>query len=216
MRTRAGKPKGVLIWDFDRVLFDTERFYRAAENIFKGHGVDKKLLWRAVLRVRKSKVPFSVAHILHILRGWKVKISEKKLRKEIHNHLALTNYFTSDADAMFHRLRKQGLINIIVSFGASSYLRKRILVGCGRKFARHFTGIFSTRKPKYLILKKISRKYVAAPILFIDDTKTHLELVQKHIPGIITIHYSNASSRSSLERLEKKILHYAKIAAKKT
>lgn len=202
-RQPSRKPRGVIVWDFDRVLFDTELFYRGAKEIFKKYGVPPPLFWKMVLTIRKKKYPFSTARALHILRQWKIKIPEKKIRKEIHSHLALTNYFTADTDALLHRLRKRGFNHIILSSGAASYLRKRVLVGCGERFARHFVKISATIKPKHSSLKKLAEQYSPLPIFFVDDTKSHIELVEKYVPRIVTIHYTH---RWSLRKVERTIL----------
>lgn len=194
------RTRGIIVWDFDRVLFDTELFYRGAKEIFKKCGVSPQLFWKVVLKIRREKHPFSLALALHILRQWKIKIPEKKIRKEIHNHLALTNYFTADTDALLHRLRKRDLHHIILSSSAASYLRKRVLVGCGERFAHHFVKIFATRRPKHLSLKKLAERYSPLPIFFVDDNKSHIELVKKYVPSIMTIHYIQGWSLRKVER----------------
>ncbi len=194
------KPRGVIVWDFDRVLFDTELFYRCAKKIFKKYGVPPKVFWKAVLKMRKKKYPFSTARTLYILRQWKVRIPEKKIRKEIHNHLALTDYFTADVDFALRRLQKRGLRHIILSSGAVSYLRKRVLIGYGERFMRHFVKISATSRPKYLSLKKLAKQYSRLPIFFVDDTKSHIELVKKYVPRIVTIHYTHGWSFGKVER----------------
>lgn len=204
-------PRGIIVWDFDRVLFDTERFYRGAEKILKKHGVPPAQFWKMVFQMRKEGGQFSIARVLRILREWKILVPEKKIRREIHDHLFITNYFTTDTDVLLHRLRKQGFIHMILSAGATSYLRKRVQVGCGKKFIRHFAKIIATRKPKHLVLLKIRKNYPQLPLFFIDDTAKNLRLAGKHVPGIITFYYSTTSGKP-LRYLENKILNYAKKA----
>lgn len=197
------KARGIIVWDFDRVLFDTERFYRGAKIIFKKYGVPSARLWRVVLKIRKDGGPFSTARALRILRDWKFMVPEKKIRKEIHNHLAATDYFTSETDALLHRLRRHGFIHIILSHGASSYFHKRVRVGCGEGFIRHFPGIFATHRPKHLFLLKLVRRYPALPIFFVDDTDKHIKLVWQNVPKVKALHYTKGWT---LKKVEKSIL----------
>lgn len=203
------KPRGVIVWDFDGVLFDIERFRKAAERIFETHGVPPRVFQAAILRIRKEGGPFSVARAVRMMRARGVSVKEKTIRKTLHNHLVITRYFTAPTDIFLQRLRNRGFIHIILSSGASSYQHKKIRVGCGKKFIRHFVKISTTKKPKFIYLRKLARKYPHTAIFFIDDTKKNLELVKKHVPGIITVHYSNAFG-ASLKNLEKKILLHVK------
>lgn len=203
------KPRGVIVWDFDGVLFDIERFRKAAERIFETYGVPPAIFQAIVLQIRKEGGQFSVARAVRMMRARGVSVKEKSIRKALHIHLAVTRYFAAPTDIFLQRLRNLGFIHIILSSGASSYQHKKIRVGCGKKFIRHFTKISTTRKPKFIYLRKLARRYPYTTIFFIDDTKKNLELVQKHVPGIITVHYSNVFG-ASLKNLEKKILHVKK------
>lgn len=201
--------RGIIVWDFDGVLFDIEKFRKNAEHIFEKHGVPPRVFQAAILRIRKEGSPFSVARVVHIMRSLGTSVKEHTIRKALHNHLAITRYFTAPTDIFLQRLRNLGFIHVILSFGASSYQHKKIRVGCGRKFIRHFIKISTTKKPKFIYLKKLARKYPHTAIFFIDDTKKNLELVQKHVPGIVTVYYSNIFG-ASLRNLERKILLYVK------
>ena len=198
--------RGIIVWDFDRVLFDTELFYKEAKKIFKKHGVSAMLLWRAVFKIRKDKGTFSMAHVLRILRKWKVVVPEKKIKREIHHHLVITKYFTADTNAILSRLQRYGFLHMVLSYGAASYLHKRVRVGLGKEFMRHFVKISATRKPKYLFFEKLIRRYQALPVFFVDDTKNNIDLVKKNAPSVITIYHGRASSLKKVERI---ILSYA-------
>lgn len=207
MYARKQQPKGVIVWDFDRVLFDTDHFYREAEKIFKKYDISSKLLWRAVLKIRKDGSSFSTAKVLMILRGWKVHIPEKKVRKDLRNHLVATKYFGSDTDKLLHRLRKQGFLHVILSYGSPSYLHRRIKIGCGERFIRHFVKISATRRPKSIFIKKLSSEYKESTIFFVDDTRENIESVKTSLPDIITVHHRVGGS---LGRIEKAVLSHFK------
>ena len=98
---------------------------------------------------------------------------------------------------------------MILSLGNAQFQRKKMLVGCGVYFQEHFSRIFVTNRPKFLIISKIKKRFPGVPIIFIDDTKEHHDLVNKYVPGIITIQYSNLSGES-LDSLERKILKHAR------
>lgn len=192
--------KGIIVWDFDRVLFDTERFYKGAEKIFKKFGVPAEALGEAVLKVRNEGDPFSVALILKILRERGYVIPGKKIRKEIHNHLRDTKYFPQATDTLLHRLRKKGVLHMILSHSTPSYLYKKVKVGCGERFLRHFAKIYATSIPKYVLLKKLSRRF-SLPVFFVDDTAEHIKLVKENVPKIKTLHYKEGWSLKKVERI---------------
>lgn len=199
------KIRGVIVWDFDRVLFDTERFYRGVEPIFENYGVSPQKLLETVVRLRNTNIPISLAPVFSVLRKQKILVPEKKIRKEVHQHLLRTPYFTRDADTILRRFRKNGFHLFIISASSSANLRKKIYVGCGEKFARHFIKIFASRKPKHLLIKKILRAYPSAPAFFIDDTKENIDTVKRHLPAVMPLHYTRDWS---LKEVEQKILTY--------
>lgn len=201
--------RGIIAWDFDGVLFDIERFRTSAERIFAAYGVLPSVFRTAILRIRKEGGPFSVARAFRIMRSLGAPVKERVIRKAFHDHLAATRYFTAPTDTLLGRLRSAGFIHIILSFGASSYQRKKIRVGCGEKFIRHFTKISSTHRPKFLYMKALARRYPKTPIFFVDDTKKNLELVKKYVPEVVTIFYSNLAD-ASLKMVEKSILRHAR------
>lgn len=193
--------KGIIVWDFDRVLFDTEYFYREAKKIFKKYGVSSVVLWDTVLQIRREERPFSTARVLQILRAKRKAVPEKKIRKDLHDHLHRTKYFDKTADKVLHRLGKFGLLHIILSYGASSYLQKRVKVGCGENFKKHFIKILATRRPKHLLLKKLTRRYSAVPIFFVDDAESNIQQVKDKIPGVKTIHYLKGWTLKKAEKV---------------
>ena len=201
--------RGIIVWDFDGVLFDIERFRKNAERIFEKHGVPSAVFQAVILRIRKDGGQFSVARAIRIMRSLGVSVKERAIRKTLHNHLAITRYFAAPIDIFLRRLRNLGFMHIILSLGASSYQHKKIRVGCGKKFIRHFIKISTTKKPKFIYLKKLARKYPHTIIFFIDDTKKNLELVKEYVSEIVTIHYSIILG-TSLKNLEKKILSHVK------
>jgi phosphoglycolate phosphatase-like HAD superfamily hydrolase len=204
------KRKGIIVWDFDGVLFDTERFRNEAEKIFQKYGVLPSIFKTTILQIRKGSSPFSTARAFRIMRSLGAVIKEKSMRSALHNHLAVTRYFTAPVDVLLRRLKSFGFGQMILSSGASSYQYKKIRVGCGKKFISYFEKIMITKRPKYATLLKIQKKYLGTPVIFIDDTKENLELVKKHVHGIKTIYYSNLSGKS-LVHLEEEILKHAKI-----
>ncbi len=194
--------RGIIVWDFDRVLFDTEKFYLGAEKIFKKFGVLPEDLWDAVLKIRRDGDNFSVALVLKILSERGYKIPNKKIREEIHSHLRDTKYFPKSTDSLLHRLRKKGILHIILSHSTSAYLHKKVKVGCGEDFVRHFVKICATSTPKYVFIKKLSNRF-SLPVFFVDDMDKHIELVKKHVPKIQTLHYTKGWT---LRKVEQKIL----------
>src|SRR3990167_8393418 len=174
------KPRGVIVWDFDGVLFDIERFRKNAEYFFKKYGVPPAVFQAAILRIRKEGGQFSVARSISIMRSLGASVKEKTIRKALHNHLALTRYFAAPTDIFLRRLRNLGFMHIILSLGASSYQHKKIRVGCGKKFIRHFAKISTTRKPKFIYLKRLGKKNPHKPFFFKDAKKKIFGFYKKH------------------------------------
>jgi len=201
-KTILQKCRGIIVWDFDRVLFDTERFYAGAKIIFKKYGVSHQLFWKAILKIRREGDPFSLARMLRILRAWNIVLPEKRIRQEVHRHLSLTDYFTCNGDVVLHRLRKLGFVHIVLNYGVPAYLRKRVQCRLGgERFSRHFVKIIVTRRPKYLFLKKFCRRYPWLPLFFVDDAVSHIKLVKKYIPNIVTIHYTQGWSLEKVKQI---------------
>lgn len=205
------RPKGIIIWDFDRVLFDTDRFIRDKERVFQRNGISREAIRRAYETMYRSIKqtagrPFSLAMLFGLLRSQKIKINEKKLRERIRLLLSQESYLDPQADRIIHRLKKTGFRHIILSFGSAPLQYNKIKIGCGRKFVKHFLKIVVTTKPKYTVIKKIIKANPAVPVFFIDDAKEHLDFVKKYLPGVSTFHYSKKHQLSKIMRfLTKKV-----------
>lgn len=193
------KCRGIIVWDFDRVLFDTDRFIRDKKMVFIKHGVPSEairhaydVMYRSITRTTGR--PFSLALLFELLRSRGVRLNEKKLRRAIYLILSRYRYLDPLADRILHRLRKAGFLHIILSFGSPQLQYNKIRIGCGEKFIKHFSKIIVTAKPKYTVIKKIVKANLGVPVFFIDDVKEHLDLAKRHSPSVITIHYSKRHS----------------------
>lgn len=204
---QAKRVKGIIVWDFDRVLFDTDRFYRGVEKIFKICGISAADFERAVLQVRREKMGFSTSRALRILRAMGLIIPEKRIRNEIREHLLETDYYASSTDAILHRLQGRHLVNVILSHGSPAYVHSRIRVGLGAKFTSNFVRICATQRPKHLFFKKLVRRYPDLLVFFVDDIRDNIKLIKKYVPSVITIHYAE---NWSLKKVEKAILRYVR------
>lgn len=197
------KCRGIIVWDFDGVLFDYEYFSRRAEKIFEKHGIPPRIYQKTIQEIRRKSNNFSAALAIRLMRGYGFSVPEKKIRKDLHAHLAATQYFSSRTDTFLHDLRRRHFRHIILSWGAASYQHKKINVGCGEEFRRHFVKIVTTRKDKFLFLKNLVRQYPDMPIFFVDDKWEHIALVKKHVSQVHAIHYTPAHS---LQRVKKEVL----------
>ena len=195
------KPKGVIVWDFDGVLFDTKRLVRDHERIFNENRVNPAELRHAAALLKKNGAPFSLARLMRILRHNKVLFSEKSIRRALHRNLLKYQYVSTETEKTLHYLRRFGFANFILSFGSAPFQYKKIKSGCGKKFLEHFTKVLVTKKPKSIFLKRILRKYSALPIFFIDDKEEHIALVRKHIPQILAVHFKKGWSVKKIARL---------------
>ncbi len=198
---KTKKPKGVIVWDFDGVLFNTKRLVRDHEKIFSEHRVVPAELRLAVALLKKSGEPFSIARLMRILRKNRVLFFEKPIRRALYRNLLKYQYVSSETEKTLHHLRRLGFIHIILSFGSAPFQYRKIKAGCGKKFLEHFTEVLITKKPKHIFLKRVLRKYPALPLFFIDDKEEHIALVRKHIPQISALHYKKGWSVKKVARL---------------
>lgn len=202
------KYKGVIVWDFDGVLFEMGRYGQDNRRAYINLGIPEKIILDIRAGMRKRQEHFSVSRFTRELRKKRVDISERKIHQINHSNLKVGSYYSSKTDEFLHRLNKKGFRQMILSMGNARYQRKKMFFGCSKTFPGHFLKIMITTRPKYSTLLKIQKKYRGTPLIFIDDTKENLELAKKHVPGIKTIYYSNLSGKS-LAHLEKDILSYA-------
>lgn len=205
------KPRGVIVWDFDGVLFDAKQFRIDNRSRWVAHGVPERIILEVIEGIRGRRKHFSVSEFLRGLRKKGYRFSKAFARSVFHGHLMNNTYYAPETDRLLDRLRQKGFIQMILSMGSAPFQYKKMRVGCGRTFSRHFVKIVVTKKPKYLTLAQLKRRFSGVPFLFIDDTKEHLLLAKRHVPGIQVIHYSNASKRT-IRDLEQRILLYAKNA----
>lgn len=203
------KPKGILVWDFDGVLFETERYRSDNRKAYVEYGIPEQIILDTLADMNRRKEYLSMSRFIRALRKKGISISDRVIHRINHDNLQRNTYYSPRTDALLHRMKKLGFIQMIVSMGSAPFQRKKMFVGCGVGFRNHFVKIIVTAKPKYFTILKISKKHSNVPIIFIDDTKENLDLVKRYIPEVKTIHYSNFSGRS-LAHLEKKILTYAK------
>lgn len=198
------KPKnlrGIIVWDFDGVLFDTKRLVRDHERIFSEYRVAPAELRRAAALLKKNGEPFSIAGLTRILRRNKILFSEKSIRRALHKNLVKYQYVSAETEKTLHYLRRLGFIHIILSFGSAPFQYQKIKAGCGKKFIQHFTKVLVTKKPKHIFLRRVLRKYLSLPLFFIDDKEEHIVLVQKHLPQISALHYKKGWSVKKVARL---------------
>lgn len=200
-KKKPKNPRGIIVWDFDGVLFDTKRLVRDHEKIFSEHRVAPAELRRSAALLKKSGEPFSIAGLARILRRNKVLFSEKFIRRALHRNLVKYQYVPAETEKTLHYLRRLGFVHIILSFGSAPFQYKKIKAGCGKKFFEHFTKILVTKKPKFVSLKRILQKYPALPVFFVDDKEEHIALVRKHLPQISALHYKKGWSVKKVAHL---------------
>lgn len=203
------KHKGILIWDFDGVLFETERYRLDNRKAFVKYGIPEEIILNVLDEMQRNKEHFSISRFIRGLRKKNISVSDKVIHAINDHNITNKGYYSPRVDALLHRMKKRGFIQMVVSKGSAPYQRKKMFVGCGIGFTRHFASLIVTPRNKHFTIAKIKKMYPAVPMIFIDDTKENLDLVKEHVPGVKTIHYSNVSG-GSLSTLEKQILAYAK------
>ena len=206
-KSQLKKCRGIIVWDFDGVLFDIKAVRQENYTLFKKYGASDVALKNMRDRIRKSKMLFSVASALRVLKKSGIRIPVVKFRREFYRTLASQNRLYKDAEKILHGLKKLGFCHFILSFGSAPAQYKKIHLGCGRGFARHFEKIMVTSGHKYPFLRALAARHKGIPIFFIDDTKEHIELVNEHVPAVKTIFYTNRQSLAGVKRV---ILKHAK------
>lgn len=203
-KNRSGQ--GVIIWDLDHVLFDTERFALNNRKSFFRWGIPVSVVKMVREELRRKKKHFTPRAISNFLRHRGYNISERETRTIIHGNLSSYNYLFQNVDRVLDELKRKNFRHFIVSFGHPLFQRRKIHTGCGENFGRHFESIFVTsRGSKYRVIRRIVKKFPGNPVFFIDDTKEHIDLVRRHVPNVHAIHYTPAHS---LQKVRKEILQF--------
>lgn len=205
-------PRGIIVWDFDRVLFDTDRLIRDRKRVMQRHGVSEEIIKRAHifmnnLVARSAKRPFSTNFLFENLKKEGAHFKEKVLRDDFRKLLIRYQYLDPNADRILRRLRKYNFMHIIVSWGSAPYQSQKIKTACSVSFLRHFTQIVVTQKPKYFIIKKIIGRFPKNPAFFVDDSEEHIGLVKINLPQIVPIQFTK---QKSLQTVEQEIIRHAK------
>lgn len=206
------KTRGIIVWDFDRVLFDTDRFIKEREKIMRGHGIPANSIARAHkfmtnLVARTAERPFSTTFFLENLKKDGVRFKEKVLRDDFKKLLVKCRYLDPSADRILHHLRRHNFINIIMSWGSAPYQYQKIRTVCGNDFLRHFVRVIVTTKPKYAVIGEMFRRFPSVPAFFVDDSDEHIGLVKKHLPRVRAIHFTGGKS---LQKVRQEILRFCR------
>jgi hypothetical protein len=210
LRSRSSKkPQGVIVWDFDGVLFEIDRYRLSHRSAWITHGVPRRVILSILDDIRRKKELFSTQAFYRGLRKHRYTFSLHFVRSVFHNHLRENHYYSIETDRMLDRFHKKWFILFVLSKGSAPYQYKKMDIGCGKSFRNHFEKLIVTPRAKYYTLLRLRRKYQSVPFVFVDDTKENLLLAKKHVPSIKTMYYSN-SSDPSVRHLEKAILQYAK------
>ncbi len=203
---QLNKCQGIIVWDFDGVLFDTERLKQDFEEIFRQKNIDLQAVMKGSLHIKYIGRPFSLSFFLRTLKENGHSVSELFVRRK-YQTLLQNEYLDPQADRILRFLRRKGYLLTLLSFGVPSFQYPKIKIGCGKNFMRHFIKIRVTKNPKFMFIKNIHRKFPQLPIYFIDDTSEHITLVKKHIPFVKTIHFT---SSHTLPKVAKYIVSHAK------
>lgn len=193
------KVKGIIVWDFDRVLFDTDTLIRDREKVMQRHGVPPQKIRTAYkflmnLIDKTAKRPFSTTFFIETLKREKVLLKQNTLREDFRKLLIKYQYLDPAADRLLHDLRKRGFLHIMVSWGSAPYQYRKIHTACSASFLRHFARVIVTTRPKYIILKKITHRFPTIQTFFIDDSKEHIGLVKAHLPNVVALHFTSGKS----------------------
>lgn len=156
--------------------------------------------FRKNLLARTAERPFSTTFFLENLRKNGVRFAERSLRGEFRKLLAKYQYLDPNVERLLHMLRKRGFKNIILSWGNAPYQYQKIRTACRASFLRHFSKIIVTTKHKYAAIEKLMRRFPQVQTFFIDDSKEHIGLVKKHVPSVITLHFTKNRSLNDVKR----------------
>ena len=103
-KTNFSKCRGIIVWDFDGVLFDIKKFREGSYALFRKYGVQTPTIKSMRDQIRKKKILFSVAAALRIIKKSGTTIPLKKFRQEFYRTLSSQNYLYKDADRILHGL----------------------------------------------------------------------------------------------------------------
>lgn len=176
--------------DFDDVLFNTKKFRKDFEKIFKDSGITKEIFDKYYYtypdKISKGVIQMynPEKHLERIEK--KAGIRTEQLGKKIKKFILDTSaYIFSDSFNFLDKFDKQGLF--LVSFGKADFQNKKIY-NSGLK--KYFKKIIITDKLKAKIIQKTlgaERKEKDEKIFFIDDRIEQMRSVKKENKKIITI-----------------------------
>lgn len=205
--TKNKKIKGIIVWDFDGVLFETKRFKRNIGRFLKKYGVSELEIRTTENDLRKKNIPFSFLKLLRTLSENHRVPSAHVLEKHMTALLQARCYCDANAMRVLRKLTNQGFLHIMITFGAETVQLKKIYTGCGKTLCRNFSKVIVTQKEKFTVLKKIRQQYKSLPIYFIDDFKKNIILARKHVHRVIALHYT---ARSSLNKTGERVYAHQK------
>jgi len=199
MRTKKQKLKGIIVWDFDRVLFDTDRMVDDNNEIFAKYDISPELIRSILDKANIQEGPFSWALLVRRLKNKKKGVPLNSIKREMQSNLLSGRYVRSEASKVLKNLKSNGFANMLLSFGSPPYQYQKIKKGCGPQFCRYFDETAVTLGKKYLKFRSLVKKFSNIPIFFIDDTNEHLAMVKKHTPSVHTLQYSAQSPLGAVE-----------------
>jgi FMN phosphatase YigB (HAD superfamily) len=174
--------------DFDDVLFNTKKFRTDYLNIFKKHGISKKVFEVCYYSAVKSKKNIRQYNpVKHIERLTKLNnINPVALQKDVINFVKDTSkYIFNDVGIFLERFKKRDLI--IASFSETDFQKAKIVnSGITKNF--HKVEIINELKSRIVGNLIKSEKLLAdTDVYFIDDRVEQLADVKQKFPQIKTI-----------------------------
>src|SRR3989338_7449233 len=98
--------KGIIVWDFDGVLFDIKTVRQENDALFRKYGVSDAAIKKMRDRIRKKKMFFSVVSALRVLKKSGMHVPLVKFRREFYRTLASQSRLYKDAEKILHGLKK--------------------------------------------------------------------------------------------------------------
>lgn len=172
------KKNKIILLDFDRTLFDTEKFITKTKNIFYEFGINEQEFTKKYKKIR----PYSIKK--HVLS---TKIKEKKALLEKTNQLIEQSsaFLFFDTKNFLIFLQKNNIKSILTTYGNKNFQNQKIEKSNIKKLLDKIQ--ITSDNNKEAVYKKIINKNKTKKIFILDDLKANTKNITIKTPKLKTI-----------------------------
>ena len=170
------------IFDFDDVLFDTEKFKEHIFNFLEKVGVNKLKVKTYYRKDRESKSPFSLKKfLLDICAAEGIKRDQQEMYEDIMRTCQI--FINGDLRELITRLGKENCF--LVTDGLEEFQKDKIKHSAVHRL---FNQIYIVQGSKKGPVEYVCGKYTDEPVIFFDNKKEYFnDLDKEKFPNLKTV-----------------------------